>query len=59
MVGLRLRVLPGDFRAIPHLAEGFAGLEATRKADLEDWMDGLGLDAVAFPAAAEPPSPLA
>jgi amidase len=35
------------------LAEGFAGLEATRKADLEDWMDGLGLDAVAFPAAAD------
>jgi amidase len=44
---------PGDFRAIPHLAEGFAGLEATRKADLEDWMDRLGLDAVAFPAAAD------
>lgn len=44
---------PGDFRAIPHLAEGFAGLEATRKADLEDWMDRLGLDAVAFPALAD------
>lgn len=44
---------PGDFRDIPHLAEGFAGLEATRKIDLEDWMDGLGLDAVIFPAVAD------
>ena len=43
---------PGDFRDIPHLADGFRGLEATRKADLEDWMDALGLDAVAFPALA-------
>jgi amidase len=45
--------LPGDFRDIPHLAKGFAGLEATRKADLEDWMDALGLDAVIFPAVAD------
>ncbi|NEY91700.1 amidase [Tabrizicola oligotrophica] len=44
---------PGDFRDIPHLAEGFAGLEATRKTDLEDWMDGLALDAVIFPAVAD------
>ena len=44
---------PGDFRDIPHLAEGFAGLEATRKVDLEDWMDALGLDAVIFPAVAD------
>ncbi len=44
---------PGDFRDIPHLADGFAGLEATRKADLEDWMDALGLDAVIFPAVAD------
>lgn len=43
----------GDFREIPHLEEGFRGLEATRKADLEDWMDALGLDAVAFPALAD------
>jgi len=42
-----------DFREIPHLAEGFRGLEATRKADLEDWMDHLGLDAVVFPALAD------
>lgn len=44
---------PGDLRAIPHLAEGFAGLEATRKVDLEDWMDSLGLEAVIFPAVAD------
>ena len=44
---------PGDFRDIPHLAEGFAGLEVTRKIDLEDWMDALGLDAVIFPAVAD------
>jgi amidase len=44
---------PGDFRAIPELAEGFRGLEATRKADMEDWMDRLGLDAVVFPALAD------
>jgi amidase len=42
-----------DFRDIPHLAEGFAGLEQTRKLDLEDWMDGLALDAVVFPAVAD------
>ena len=44
---------PGDFRDIPHLEGGFRGLEATRKADLEDWMDALSLDAVAFPALAD------
>ena len=44
---------PSDFRDIPHLKAGFAGLEATRKADLEDWMDSLGLDAVVFPAVAD------
>ena len=38
---------------IPHLAEGLAGLEATRRLDLEEWMDRLGLDAVVFPAAAD------
>ena len=42
-----------DFRQIPHLAEGLRGLEATRKQDLEDWMDALGLDAVVFPALAD------
>ncbi|MEN9408184.1 MAG: hypothetical protein RL216_158, partial [Pseudomonadota bacterium] len=42
-----------DFRTIPHLAEGFRGLEETRRRDLEEWMDGLGLDAVVFPALAD------
>lgn len=43
----------GDFRTIVHLAEGLAGLEATRKADLEDWMAAHGYDAVVFPALAD------
>ncbi|PNI08629.1 amidase [Arthrobacter sp. AFG7.2] len=38
---------------IPHLAEGLSGLEETRRIDLEDWMDRLGLDAVVFPAVAD------
>jgi amidase len=42
-----------DFRDIPELEAGFRGLEATRKADLEDWMEALGLDAVVFPALAD------
>ncbi|WP_313816543.1 amidase [Citricoccus sp.] len=42
-----------DLDRLPHLAEGLAGLEQTRKADLEDWMDELGLDAVVFPAMAD------
>ncbi|MFD0044253.1 amidase [Pseudarthrobacter scleromae] len=42
-----------ELAAIPHLAEGLRGLEETRRVDLEQWMDGLGLDAVVFPAAAD------
>jgi len=38
---------------IPDLPEGIAGLEETRRVDLEEWMDRLGLDAVVFPAAAD------
>jgi amidase len=38
---------------IPHLAEGLRGLEETRRVDLEEWMDRLGLDAVIFPAVAD------
>jgi amidase len=38
---------------IPHLQAGLLGLEETRRLDLEEWMDGLGLDAVIFPAAAD------
>jgi amidase len=48
------RTHPGDdFRQIPELESGFRGLEETRKRDLEDWMDRLGLDAVIFPAVAD------
>ncbi len=42
-----------DFHEIPHLEAGLRGLEATRRIDLEDWMDRLGLDAVVFPALAD------
>jgi len=38
---------------IPHLEDGVRGLERTRRVDLEEWMDALGLDAVAFPAVAD------
>jgi amidase len=38
---------------IPHLEEGLRGLEETRRVDLEEWMDRLGLDAVIFPAVAD------
>ncbi|MBB5162468.1 amidase [Mycobacterium sp. AZCC_0083] len=41
------------FTDIPHLEEGLRGLEQTRRIDLEDWMDRLGLDAVVFPAVAD------
>jgi amidase len=41
------------FLEIPHLEEGLRGLEETRRVDLEEWMDGLGLDAVVFPAVAD------
>lgn len=49
-----VRAHPGTTLAgIPELAEGIRGLEETRRADLEEWMDGLGLDAVIFPAVAD------
>lgn len=38
---------------IPTLPDGLRGLEQTRRMDLEDWMDGLGLDAVLFPTVAD------
>ena len=38
---------------IPHLADGLRGLEETRRIDLEEWMDRLGLDALVFPAVAD------
>ena len=42
-----------SFLDIPELEGGFRGLEATRKIDLEDWMDRQNLDAVIFPAVAD------
>jgi amidase len=42
-----------SFLEIPHLEDGLRGLEQTRSIDLEQWMDGLGLDAVVFPAVAD------
>ena len=42
-----------SFLAIPHLPEGVHALERTRRLDLENWLDGLGLDAVIFPAVAD------
>lgn len=39
--------------SIPDIAEGVRGLEETRRRDLEQWMDELGLDAVVFPAVAD------
>jgi amidase len=38
---------------IATLPDGLRGLEQTRKLDLEDWMDGLRLDAVLFPTVAD------
>lgn len=35
------------------LESGLRGLEETRRVDLEEWMDDLGLDAVVFPAVAD------
>ncbi|WP_237881423.1 amidase [Pseudomonas sp. PGPR40] len=38
---------------ITTLPDGLRGLEQTRRFDLEEWMDRLGLDAVIFPAVAD------
>ena len=38
---------------IPTLPDGLRGLEQTRRIDLEEWMDRLGLDAVLFPTVAD------
>ncbi|MQT35007.1 amidase [Pseudomonas helleri] len=38
---------------IASLPDGLRGLEQTRKIDLEQWMDDLGLDAVLFPTVAD------
>ncbi|MFK3605696.1 amidase [Pseudomonas sp. AP19] len=38
---------------ISTVPDGLRGLEQTRRLDLEDWMDNLGLDAVLFPTVAD------
>ncbi len=49
-----VRAHPGAGLAdMPELEAGLRGLEETRRVDLEAWMDGLGLDAVVFPAVAD------
>ena len=49
-----VRANPVDsFTEIPELEGGVRGLEETRRVDLEQWMDDLGLDAVVFPAVAD------
>ena len=42
-----------SFLGIPTIPEGVHALEQTRRVDFEEWMDGLGLDAVIFPAVAD------
>ena len=41
-----------DVTTLPLLEGGLRALEETRRIDLEEWMDELGLDAVIFPAVA-------
>ncbi|GAA4140615.1 amidase [Leifsonia shinshuensis] len=49
-----VREHPGTtLEGIPELANGLRGLEETRRVDLEEWMAGLGVDAVVFPAVAD------
>lgn len=42
-----------SFVDIPEIENGVRGLEETRRLDLEEWMNRLGLDAVIFPAVAD------
>ncbi|WP_186307543.1 amidase [Microbacterium sp. 1.5R] len=49
-----VRANPGiGIADMPELPDGLRGLEETRRVDLEEWMDGLRLDAVVFPAVAD------
>ncbi|KGO75050.1 Amidase [Penicillium italicum] len=41
---------PASIFEIPGIQQGIQALENARKETFEDWMDGLGLDAVVFPA---------
>lgn len=43
----------GALDDLTELGPGLHGLEETRRIDLEEWMDRLGLDAVVFPAVAD------
>ncbi|MDN4483603.1 amidase [Demequina lignilytica] len=45
--------LPATLDGFPAMEAGLRGLEETRRLDLEEWMDSLGLDAIAFPAVAD------
>ena len=45
--------VPASLTAIPALAEGLRGLDETRRIDVDEWMAGLGLDALVFPAVAD------
>jgi amidase len=47
----RRGITPWD--EIPGLGEGLLALEDIRRTDLEEWMEGLGLDAVVFPTVAD------
>ncbi len=47
----RAGITPWD--ELPLLESGLRGLEETRRIDLEDWMDELGLDAVVMPTVAD------
>jgi len=42
-----------ELAGLDDIEAGLRGLEETRRIDLEDWMDRLGLDAVLFPAVAD------
>lgn len=42
-----------SYNQIASIPDGLRGLEKTRKLDLEEWMDQLGLDAVLFPTVAD------
>jgi Asp-tRNA(Asn)/Glu-tRNA(Gln) amidotransferase A subunit family amidase len=48
--GLPKMVQEGSIHDIPGMEQALKALEAQRKRDLEDWMENLGLDVVAFPA---------
>lgn len=44
---------PPDLLAIPSIADGLRGLETTRRIDFDEWLSGLRLSAVLFPAVAD------